>query len=237
VPRRPNYRGVPVVFPLGGLLLTAGLVLAAFLPWPVDSGRWLVFLTGVAVLGLLDDALGGAPRGWRGHGRALARGEPSTGALKAAGTLALAAYAAGALPARGAGYAAAVDVLALAAHLGNLLDTRPGRTEKALALALAALCLATRSLEPLRPIAPFLVPVGAGAWLTLRERAMLGDSGASLAGAMIGVALVTTISEPGIYLALAALIAISLYGEFRSLGVLVERVPLLERLDSLGRSS
>jgi UDP-GlcNAc:undecaprenyl-phosphate GlcNAc-1-phosphate transferase len=237
VPRRPNYRGIPVAFPLGALLLPAGLVLAAVWPWPLGSARWLVFLAGVAALGLVDDAFGGAPRGWRGHGRALARGEPSTGALKAAGTLALAAYAAGALPARGAEYAAAVTVLALAAHLGNLLDTRPGRTEKALGLALAALCLSARSLEPLRPIGPFLVPVAVGAWLTLRERAMLGDSGASLIGAMIGVALATTISGPGIYLSLAALIAISLYGEFRSLGVLVERVPLLERLDSLGRSS
>jgi hypothetical protein len=66
---------------------------------------------------------------------------------------------------------------------------------------------------------------------------MLGDTGASTIGGMSGVLLITTAGTPLLCLALAALIAISLYGEFRSLGALVERVPLLYRLDSLGRSS
>ena len=235
MPRRPNYRGRPVVFPLGALLLFLGALAWLVWPWSAGSDRWLAFIVGVGALGLLDDAFAGEPRGWRGHGRAVAHGEPSTGAMKAVGTLALAACAADALPARGLHYVASVGVLALAAHVGNLLDTRPGRSEKALALILAAICGATWSVEPLRPVAPFLPAVLAGSWLTLRERAMLGDSGASLIGALIGVALITTLSAAGIYAALAALIAISLYGEFRSLGAAIGRVPLLERLDSLGR--
>jgi UDP-GlcNAc:undecaprenyl-phosphate/decaprenyl-phosphate GlcNAc-1-phosphate transferase len=52
---------------------------------------------------------------------------------------------------------------------------------------------------------------------------------------MIGVLLVTTLSALGIALALGGLIVISLYGEFRSLSATIERVPLLDRLDSLGR--
>jgi UDP-N-acetylmuramyl pentapeptide phosphotransferase/UDP-N-acetylglucosamine-1-phosphate transferase len=235
VPRRPNYRGRKVAFPLGALLLPAGLAVALAWPWPAGPGRWLVFMAGVGALGLIDDAFGGSPRGWRGHGRALTSGEPSTGAIKAAGTAALAVWAAAGLDLGGAEYVAAAGVLALAAHLGNLLDTRPGRTEKALALALGVLCLATWSLAPLRPIAPLLIPVAAGAWLTLRERAMLGDSGASLIGAMLGVSVVTTVSGPELYLALAGLIAISLYGEFRSISAAIGRVPLLARLDSVGR--
>jgi UDP-GlcNAc:undecaprenyl-phosphate/decaprenyl-phosphate GlcNAc-1-phosphate transferase len=237
VPRRPNYRDRQVVFPLGALLLPVGAVLALAWSLPAGSERWIAFLAGVGALGLIDDAMGGSPRGWRGHGRALAAGEPSTGAVKAVGTAALAAWAAAGLDLGAAEYVAAAGVLALAAHLGNLLDTRPGRTEKALALSLAALCLATLSLAPLRLIAPFLFPVAAGAWLTLRERAMLGDSGASLIGGLLGVAIVTTVSGPALYPALAGLIAISLYGEFRSIAALVERLPLLYRLDSLGRSS
>jgi UDP-GlcNAc:undecaprenyl-phosphate/decaprenyl-phosphate GlcNAc-1-phosphate transferase len=51
-------------------------------------------------------------------------------------------------------------------------------------------------------------------WFTLRERAMLGDTGASLIG---------------------GLIAVSVYGEFRSISAAIERVPLIQRLDSLGR--
>src|SRR5262249_28265280 len=159
---------------------------------------WLGFLCGVGALGLIDDLAGGAPRGLRGHGLAVARGEPSTGALKAVGTLGLAAYAAGAAGAHGLTYAAGGGVLAPAAHVGNLLDTRPGRSEKALALVAVLVGAGSRSLEPLRPIAPLLVPVAVCAWLTLRERAMLGDTGASLIGGMIGVLLVTTLAPGGV---------------------------------------
>jgi hypothetical protein len=230
VPRRANHRGRKVLFPLGLILLAAaGFALMAGL------NRWLVFLCGVAYLGLLDDLAGGAARGWRGHGLAVARGELSTGAIKAVGTIALAAYAVAGEGARGTELIAQVLVLTLAAHVGNLLDTRPGRVEKALAVVAAVVCLASRSLRPLEPVAVLIPAVGICAWLTLRERAMWGDTGASLIGGMIGVLLVTTLSPAGIALALAALVAISLYGEFRSISAAIERVPLLDRLDSLGR--
>jgi UDP-GlcNAc:undecaprenyl-phosphate GlcNAc-1-phosphate transferase len=230
VPRRPNYRGRRVLFPLGVILLaTAGLALTAGL------NRWLVFLCGVGYLGLIDDLAGGPARGWREHGRSLARGELSTGAIKAVGTLALAAYAIAGGGASGAELVVDVLVLALAAHLGNLLDTRPGRSEKALAAAAVVVCLASGSLAPLEPAAAVLPVVAAGAWLTLRERAMWGDTGASMIGGMIGVLLVTALSPLGTSLALVALIGISLYGEFRSISATVQRIPPLQRLDSLGR--
>jgi UDP-GlcNAc:undecaprenyl-phosphate/decaprenyl-phosphate GlcNAc-1-phosphate transferase len=228
--RRTNYRGRPVLFPLGAVLLASAWIALAAGPT-----RWLVFLCGVGCLGLIDDLVDASPRGWREHGLALASGEMSTGAIKAAGTIGLAAYAAVGGGASGPEYLAEVLVLALATHLGNLLDTRPGRSEKALALTAVVVCLASWSLVPLQPIAPLIGPVAVCSWFTLRERAMLGDTGASLIGAMIGVLLVTTSSVPGIHLALAGLIAISLYGEFRSIASAIDRVPLLERLDSFGR--
>ena len=219
-----------MLFPLGAvLLIAAGAALVA------DPSRWLVFLAGVGALGLFDDLAAGSPRGLRGHARAALRGRPSTGAVKAVGTVALAGYA---LAGRGLGpaeFVAATGVLALAAHLGNLLDIRPGRSEKALALIAVAVCVLAWSLAPLRPAAVLLGPVAVCAWLTLRERAMLGDSGASMTGGMIGILLVTTLSVPLLWSALALLIAISLYGEFRSISSAIERVPLLDRLDSLGR--
>ncbi len=227
---RANYRGKLVAYPLGALLLVA--VLAAL---AADFSRWLIFLAGIGCLGLIDDLVDAAPRGWREHTRAIARGDLSTGAIKATGTLGLAAYAAAAGGTTGPEYLADVALLTLAAHLGNLLDTRPGRTEKALALTAAAICETSWSLAPLEPIAPLIVPAALGAWFTLRERAMLGDAGASLIGGMIGVLLLTTLAAPATYLALAGLIAISLYGEFRSISSAIERIPLLDRLDSLGR--
>ncbi len=225
--RRANYRGRRVAFPLGALLVVAALAALA-----ANPSRSLVFLAGVGCLGLLDDLVDGGPRGWREHARTVARGGLSTGAIKAVGTLGLALYASA-----GVGLALVADagVLMLSAHLGNLLDTRPGRSEKALALTAGLVCLSSWSLAPLGPIVPLIAPVALGAWFTLRERAMLGDSGASLIGGMIGIVLVTALAAPATCLALAALIAISLYGEFRSISAAVGRVPLLERLDSIGR--
>ena len=232
MPRRANYRGRPVVFPLGVVLVAAaGVALAA------DFSRWFVFLCGVGCLGLIDDLVDGSPRGWRGHGRALIEGDRPTGAVKAAGTVGLAAYAAAGGHATGPECLAEVLVLALAAHLGNLLDTRPGRTEKVLALVAAAVCVGSGSLDPFEPIAPLIAPVVACSWFTLRERAMLGDTGASLIGGMIGILLVTALPPVGLLIAIAALFAISLYGEFRSISAVIGRVPLLERLDSLGRAN
>jgi UDP-GlcNAc:undecaprenyl-phosphate/decaprenyl-phosphate GlcNAc-1-phosphate transferase len=221
-----------VLFPLGALLLiAAGAALAA------DPSRWLVFLAGVGVLGLLDDLAAGSPRGLRGHARAVARGRLSTGSIKAAGTVALAAYAVAGRELGAPEFLSSAGVLTLSAHLGNLLDTRPGRTEKAFGLTAGTVCLAAWSLIPLEPIAALIGPLCVCSWLTLRERAMLGDSGASLIGGMIGVMLVTALSAPVLWLALASLITISLYGEFRSISSAIERVPLLDRLDSLGRSN
>jgi UDP-GlcNAc:undecaprenyl-phosphate/decaprenyl-phosphate GlcNAc-1-phosphate transferase len=232
VPRRSNYRGRPVLFPLGAVLL-----IATAAAYAADPSRWLTFLAAVGALGLLDDLAAGEPRGVRGHARAVLQGRPSTGAVKAVGTLGLAAYASAGAGLSASQQVAAIGVLTLAAHLGNLLDTRPGRSEKVLALVVAAVCVGSWSLVPLEPVAALLAPVAMGSWLTLRERAMLGDSGASLIGGMIGILLVTTLSAAALWLALGALIAISLYGEFRSISSAIERVPLLEQLDSLGRSN
>ncbi len=229
--RRPNYRGVAVLYPLGLPILAAGLILGALAG--VGGGRWVDYVAGVSLLGLVDDLLGeGGPRGMRGHGLALAAGRPTTGALKALGTIALAAWSA---PGEGAPYLLGVGVLSLAPHVANLIDLRPGRAEKAAALALAVLCGIAGSAAPLAPVWPFAVVAAAGALLTLRERAMLGDSGASLIGALVGVAFLIALDATGTAIALVALIAISLYGEFRSIAAAIERVPLFDRLDSLGR--
>src|SRR3954452_10197754 len=96
-----NYRGTPVALPAGIVIPIAGFV--ALVPLSLvqefadaDVVRpgvetALIYVVGVALLGLLDDLIGsgfyfrtqaGAPRGWRGHARAIASGRLSTGALK-----------------------------------------------------------------------------------------------------------------------------------------------------------
>ena len=65
--------------------------------------------------------------------------------------------------------------------------------------------------------------------------ARAGDTGSNLVGALIGIWLVTTLSDPGRLVALAVLAILTVYGEFRSLSSAIERIPLIRRLDSLGR--
>jgi UDP-GlcNAc:undecaprenyl-phosphate GlcNAc-1-phosphate transferase len=247
---RENYRGRRAAFPAGAVLVACSLV--ALAPLAIlddradldlldsDLRRWAVYVLGVALLGLIDDALGRgtdstAPRGWRGHARAIAAGRFSTGAIKAVGALALAAYATSGLGHQDLAYVADLALLLLATNLFNLLDLRPGRVEKMFVALLAGLCLGAWTVEPLELLGLFIGPVLVVAAFTLRERAMLGDSGANLVGAVAGVSLLVTLGETGRYVALGVVVALTVYGEFRSISRTIEGVPLLRSLDSLGR--
>jgi len=247
---RENYRGAQLAFPLGAVLATAALVALAplaFLDDRVDLDlldpelrRWIPYLLGLAFLGFLDDSLGqgassGAPRGWRGHARALRERRLSTGAIKAIGALALAAYVVSGRGLESWRYLADVALLVLATNAFNLLDLRPGRAEKGLALLGAGLCLGAWTLAPFELLGIFVAPVFVGAWFTLREQAMLGDTGSNLVGAIAGVWLLTTLGGTGRLVALAALVALTVYGELRSISTAIDSVPPLRWVDSLGR--
>jgi len=250
--RRRNYAGRRVAFPLGAVLVAASLVALAPLA-PLDDRadldlldpelrRWFAYVVGVAFLGLLDDALGrgesvDSARGWRGHAREVLAGRLSTGAVKAVGALALAAYATSGLGRESLDYVVDLALLLLATNFANLLDLRPGRAEKALLLVGAGVCLGYWTTAPIELLGLFIGPVAVGAWYTLRERAMLGDSGSNVIGALIGIWLVTTLSDPGRLVALGILVALTIYGEFRSISAAIERIPPLRWLDSLGRTS
>jgi UDP-GlcNAc:undecaprenyl-phosphate/decaprenyl-phosphate GlcNAc-1-phosphate transferase len=247
---RDNYRGRTLAFPLGAIVATTSLVALAPLAFLNDRAdldlldpdlrRWITYVLGVAFLGFLDDSLGqgsqaGAPRGWRGHARAIREGRLSTGAIKAIGALALAAYVVSGRGLESFEYLADVALLILATNLFNLLDLRPGRAEKALVLLGLGLSLGAWSEEPLELMGIFVGPVLVGAWFTLRERAMLGDTGSNLVGAIAGVWLLTTLDETGRLIALGVVVALTIYGELRSISKTIESIPPLRSLDSLGR--
>src|SRR3954471_5445049 len=100
-----NSRGRRLPFPFGvltpiaaALALVPLMLIARLAPEDLfhpEIAPVALYALGVALLGLIDDTLGehgseassGAPRGWRGHGAAVLRGELSTGAIKAAGAV------------------------------------------------------------------------------------------------------------------------------------------------------
>jgi UDP-GlcNAc:undecaprenyl-phosphate/decaprenyl-phosphate GlcNAc-1-phosphate transferase len=248
---RQNYRGALLAFPLGAVLATAALVTLAPLAFLDDRAdldllepelrRWLPYLLGIAFLGFLDDSLGrgeqaATPRGWRGHLAALRAGSLSTGAIKAIGALALAAYVVSGRGLEDWRYLADVALLILTTNLFNLLDLRPGRAEKGLVLLGAGLCMGVWTFAPLELLGIFVGPVLVGAWLTLGERAMLGDTGSNLIGAIAGVWLLTALGADTRLIALAVVLALTIYGELRSISKTIESVPPLRWLDSLGRA-
>jgi hypothetical protein len=123
----------------------------------------------------------------------------------------------------------------LATNAFNLLDLRPGRSVKAYVLLGLVLTLATGNTAALAGLGIFTAPVLVAGWFDLRERAMLGDTGSNAIGGLAGLWLVLTLEPEGQVVALLLLLAVNLYGEFRSISKVIERVPGLRHLDSLGR--
>jgi len=173
---------------------------------------WIVALQEPAVtaIGLADDAWSGPERGFAAHLRA----GRSTGVLKAVGIplvgLVRTRSLSGAL------------LVALSANALNQLDTKPGR-------ALKAYLLAALAVDAPLGLAVCLLPYD------LREMAMLGDGGANGLGAMLGLSSVNRFTGRGRWVAIGALAGLTLLGERRSLGELIERTPVLRELDAWGR--
>jgi UDP-GlcNAc:undecaprenyl-phosphate GlcNAc-1-phosphate transferase len=250
---RENYRGVALPFPGGIAIVAAGVLAIGACTAVADIAKvdlfgfaapvGLTYPLGVALLGLIDDLLAGRSRGWRGHGRAVLAGEFSTGALKAVGSLALAFYVLGdtALSEGVAEYLLAVALLVLTTNLFNLLDLRAGRSAKAFLLLGVLLSLVAWHDRfdfgvLLWMVGPLAAPILVVGFYDLREHTMLGDVGANVIGAVAGIWLLLAFDTTGQLIALAIVLALTVYGEFRSLNALIERTPLLREIDSIGRN-
>lgn len=244
---RTNVRGVEV--PVGvGVLLPVVLVTAAAVLTLADAaglvtvptralGTAVVAATGFGLVGLLDDLAGdGSSRGFGGHLRALAAGRLTTGAVKLFGGAAVAVVvAATASPDRPARLLADAALLALAANLANLVDRAPGRLGKAGLLAAVPVGLVAGADEVL--LGPVIVLAGLAALLgpDLHEELMLGDTGANVVGATIGLAVVTTTAPDTRTGVLVAVLALNLVSERVSFSRVIDRTPPLRALDRLGR--
>ena len=164
----------------------------------------------VAAIGVADDLWSGEERGFRAH---LGTGA-TTGVLKLVGIPAYALW-------RTRSVSGAI-LVGLSANLLNQLDTKPGRALKAY---LAGVDSARRAAAA---TAVLLAPYD------LREMAMLGDSGSNTLGAVLGFESVGRFTERQRWSAIAALAGLTLLGERRSLGALIERTPVFRELDAWG---
>jgi UDP-N-acetylmuramyl pentapeptide phosphotransferase/UDP-N-acetylglucosamine-1-phosphate transferase len=205
---------------------------------------------GAGAVGAYDDLVTSRPgqqaKGFRGHLRALAEGQLTSGLVKIAGVgaSALAAAALLATDNRDRGHTGgrrtldlllAAGVIAGSANLVNLLDLRPGRAIKAGLLVGAPIAVGGGVAGGVAAGA-----VGAAAGLLpadLDEQIMLGDAGANALGALLGTALAARTGTVGRAALLAGIAALTASSEKVSFTQVIHRTPVLRELDALGRRS
>lgn len=198
----------------------------------------LVVVLGFGLLGFVDDVVGsGRDRGFRGHLRELFRGRLTPGGLKlvgGGGVAVLAVYLAGADSL--AGLARDAALVALAANLGNLFDLAPGRAIKVGLIAGVALAVGAGASPSLRGVAVVLGAAAGLLWPDLRERLMLGDTGANPLGAVLGLGVVLACAPSTRVAVLVIVLLLNLASEFVSFSRVIAAVPPLRAFDGVGRT-
>lgn len=203
---------------------------------------------GLGLLGLVDDLLGdGGRRGFRGHLAALGRGELTTGALKLLGGGVVAALVTAqvhSLPSSNWQLVIDVILVALAANLANLFDRAPGRVTKVAVPLCVALVVAAPSTvgeaaagrwPPVATV--FVIGAAVGlSWPELRERTMLGDTGANVIGGALGLGVVMGLPERSRVVILIVLVGFNLASEKVSFSRVIARTPVLRHIDQWGRA-
>ena len=256
--QRRNYAGRSVTLAEGLAVWLTASVGASRAPARLDGP----LLCAIGGLGLIDDIVepllrstGKMPaaKGLRGHFAALARGEVTTGAVKALGMPVLSLVVTAAAPTPHGPLQRGVNAALIAgcANLANLLDLRPGRALKAV-LPAAIFLARTAQRNTGRntgndPSHHKAVQSGKDAALLaaglsiialpidLREKGMLGDTGANTLGALLGIAAGRVLPLPASIATLAGVAALTLLSEKVSFSRIIAEQPLLATIDGWGR--
>jgi hypothetical protein len=234
-----NYRGVLVPRILGiGLAGAATIATVAYAAVRhLGAAGWgaLVGCLLVCAAGVVDDLAGTGPRGLRGHLRALANANVTTGIVKVVVTVGAAVVVITLQPARpGPTGLWGILLLAAGANVGNGLDVRPGRALKAFLLPGAAFAIWGEPGDA-PAILGLLAGAVAGLPVDLRERAMLGDGGANLLGFAAGLGLYDVLGDGWVAVAALAALALNVVAETVTFSRVIEATPPLRFLDGLGR--
>lgn len=237
--RKENRRGRLLPATLGWALAIGCVGLLAVIWQQVDRiglrasqtgevlGATIVFLAGVG-----DDGYGGSVRGLRGHLGALLSGHLTTGGLKLAAAVLGAAITVAWTP-RDHLWANLFALIAIAGctNIWNGLDVAPGRALKGfLVVALALLVVDVKAF--------LLVCTGAATAVLipdLRERGMLGDSGANLLGFLAGAEIVRRLPEVWLIPAALIVIGLNVLAETLTFTRTIEAIPPFRWFDRLGR--
>ena len=240
--RASNFRGNEI--PVGAGLFIALCAVPAYLAvarWVTgrytESVAYAIVIGGMAALGFVDDLLGDrSATGLKGHIKQLVQGKITTGLVKAVGGLAIGIFVAGIILQR-SWLVAVVDgtIIALSANALNLFDLRPGRAGALFLIGAFALIAFGSDYHTGFPALCITVfPAVLLYALDMEGKVMMGDTGSNLLGGALGLGIVLAI--PAVWsrlIVLALLVALHIMAERVSLSEVIERMPLLRKLDRL----
>lgn len=246
-PRVTNYAGRDVPAAAGFLFVPVYLltyvVIRAVEGFPEKqvfgpAESLLVLLLGMCFLGLLDDVFGdGKASGFKGHVRAVFKGQISTGFLKALGGFLVALAASLPFSPRLWELFLNAVVIALCANLFNLLDMRPGRALKIFIPALAG--VVALNWKMMDTFVPYLLSAEAVALVLLpgdlSERFMIGDAGSNVLGATVGLGVAIGAGNWWKLGVLIFLVFMNILSEKYSFSKAINSNRLLSWMDRLGR--
>ena len=247
---RPNFQGrsIPIGAGIGFVLLAMLLSLAFTLSrpdaWPFGV-LVLALVSGFGALGFLDDATPSREKGGiGGHLKRLVKERTvSTALVKAGFGLCLSMVIAVAWRRN---FTALADglIIALCANAINLLDVRPGRAVKGFVFVFALVVGGSCAIQALLHRAsvyhatwtllmPFFIWALIWARYDLSCRAMLGDAGSNVLGAVLGLLCVWELSWTARLVTLVLLIGFHVLTEMVSLSNIIARSRVLSFLDRL----
>lgn len=240
-----NYRKQAVPTSAGtipALIYSGSLFFWLLLPLGNDAAErvyaqaLLLATLAMALIGFMDDAFGDrSAGGLRGHWRRLMAGDVTTGGLKALFGIVTALAVAG-IVSKGFGpLLLNALIIALSANGINLFDLRPGRALKAFFFGVALLWLVSPRHGIWIVAWPPMAAVAAYAPEDLRGRAILGDAGANALGALLGVIAAVSLASTAKVVLSLILVLLHVGTEHVSISAIIERVPILRRLDQWGR--
>ncbi len=236
-----NYRNKVVPCGMGILFFFIILIWIPILiflyPEQKNLSLAIIFCTAsLAFIGLLDDFAGDRKiKGLKGHFRSLMQGVLTSGIIKALTGMYLSLIVV---------MVASADIvegiidfilLSLSINFINLLDVRPGRAVKTFIFFSMIFLIFPK------PAPAFFLLVGTVLCamiylpLELREMYMLGDTGANVLGGLLGVNVIMGTPPAGKILFALWLVGIHYLAERTSITLLVEKIPVLHYLDSIGR--
>jgi len=251
---RRNFQGRDIPASLGiGFVLLAILEAAAaiFVAGPANAMKamsLLALVCGFGILGLIDDLVQTREKGGiAGHLKNMGKtGRVSTALIKAIFGVII-SFAVVALNNHGKSMPfllVLMDalIIALGANAVNLLDVKPGRAIKGFTFVIAVIVIASLAMRPgasLDPmtawlIVPFVLWALASWPYDLGCRAMAGDAGSNVLGAVLGLTLVWELSPSSRFIAFLLLIAYHAVAEIGSISAIIQRVPPLRALDNFG---